>query len=338
MRNRGSRNSQGSRRRNRKLSRKQRAGGTLKRLPISAKTASDLKKDWIFTVIGAHGSLDVEHVFTVPANTYIIFNSPSGCRAISVGPIPYSELLVDDRESFYDNIFDEIGDPKTLLATYNTANSACGAGCAELGPGFYEKGKLSMSTAAPTLTKAQKSRAIYAPGTVTFDMDLQFSNNLDSTLLLGVYTLPLSKDLPSRLRVSVPANAESKKRANSAMFSADIGNLFPDLIGTSEKLSKVLARLPSVAAGKNRLIFVTSCRGVEDVSPVTRPVFTRLVRTVSLGQRENANPANASDAIPLMGRIQNTATKLRTGIYDPAGIADIAGVATPKPASPTRKT
>ncbi len=94
--------------------RRQRGGGKLTFLPfvntptpgylikgdkvtIENEIKEDILTDWESFVISAHGTLIPYEYFPVPENTYLIFNSPSGCMAWG-SIVPYADILVAESE------------------------------------------------------------------------------------------------------------------------------------------------------------------------------------------------------------------------------------------------
>ena len=73
------------------------------------RNSDDLQNKWEFVLISGHGSILCDDLVTIPSNTYVIFNSPTGCASVSDYGMPYNELLVNDYESeFYIKIIQQI--------------------------------------------------------------------------------------------------------------------------------------------------------------------------------------------------------------------------------------
>jgi len=233
-------------------------------------------------VLSGHGTLIEGASAFVPERTFVIFNAPAGLRSTYTFALPYHNILInDDNGAFYDAMLNEIRKPAAFLKTFNAANA-----------NMYPPD----ATTCEGLTECQKSRAIYPPGAELADLSITFrSNKVTNPVILGLYTLPLQAGIKRHLRGSLKGASESNAniaRFNSAVFNAANGNLVPELIGETITLRRMFTRLPPVPRGKHRLLFITSCRGMEypPHREISRPMYSTLSRRASLGARENESP------------------------------------------------
>jgi hypothetical protein len=142
-------------------------------------------------------------------------------------------------------------------------------------------------TMSAHLTESQKSRAIFTPGTEISDMLIDFNNTRDveQPLILGVYEAPIDPKIHEPLTTFVKGQQE---KFDSAVFGTErFGNLLPKLIGKERSLSALFDMLPPIPHGKKRLLFITSCRGIEYPASMRgcRVPYTRLARRYSLSLR-----------------------------------------------------
>ena len=321
----------------------------------------EFKAEWDFQMILGHGELLPEAPTQVPPNTYVMFNSPAGCIAISMGSFPIgertlakvpgdmvaskdrfiSEIAIDHvlQQAFFDTTTPAIR--QTLLAASNVYSD----------PFFENKGHLGRSTISPHLVSEQTKRTIYEPGEDIPNMSLNFSNNLGQQLVLGTYDLPIDNDFRTTLedayikvaddayRSARAAGFQRVQNAEKIMKSAvetthkmdqenfGVGNkygynLTPGVIGTTKSLSELFALLPPVPAGKKRFLFIPACRGLEQALP--DPAYANLARRVRRASLAASTPGTPNTLANFSARYQAEHGKIfRTlGSAAPAAAVD----------------
>lgn len=293
----------------------------------------DLKKlPYILRPIGGALKIYKEEIGKTNSSTMDSFS-----RAIKKG-------LAKQQTSFHTRILEEIRTKTSLFKTWSGTTSK-----ENLYPDHFFKGSPRVSTStAPSaipsviydpsvLSESQLSRGIYGPDSIIPEMSLSFMNEvmlnpdkrLSGLVGLGVYNLPLSSPFVDRISVSdnetvkpddIDGSGEIKKEAVSridkGLFGEGTENLRPDLIGEHTLLSKVLADIGKVPAGKLRFIFINSCRQVSCHETERKPL-TMMFRTLSLGQRENANETLRIDfetAVKLLDLKEDTKLTFGTDI------------------------
>ena len=185
----------------RKTFKLQKGAGRLLSLPVPESIGparDEFRSTWDHWMIMAHGEI-LTSEFPIPENTFIIFNSPAGCKAVSMGPSPYPEVLVAENHNDFINKFSnehvvKSGLLKTFASAANKNRVLAGNSC--FPPGFFNVSPdpLAQSTYAECMRRADprfSGRTIYNNENVP-DILLTFKNNLYESLLLGVYKLPLS--------------------------------------------------------------------------------------------------------------------------------------------------
>lgn len=303
---------------------------TIRSLPInpSIRTGAELKSSWEFNALVGHGSLYFGKFTTIPDNTYVIFGSPAGCRALFKSGIQFEDLLIlrDDynENDFYDAMLKEIRKPIGFLKTFTSttgseaythltptaASSICNA---------------SYDVRCSAISEAQASRAIYTPGTPVHDMILSFENKRGlKGLVLGFYQLPISEELGHRLSDDFSKLRDDRdvKYFDETIFKKDAvkhGNLLPGVIGNEYTLSNLFKRLPPIAPGKKRLLFIPACRGLEEYTEI-RPQYTALARAASIGMRENAPENIVETGKAARERIETIPILKKTGLLDPSSL------------------
>jgi len=284
---------------------------SLRRLPVNASitTGSKLRTNWDFMVLSGHGTLIEGASAFVPERTFVIFNAPAGLRSTYRFALPYHNILInDDNDAFYDAMLNEIRKPSAFLKTFNAANA-----------NMYPPD----ATTCEGLTDCQKSRAIYPPGAELADLRITFrSNKVTNPVILGLYNLPLQSGIKRHLRGSLKGHSESNAniaRFNSAVFNADNGNLIPELIGETITLRRMFTMLPPVPRGKHRLLFITSCRGMEypPERAVSRPMYSMLSRRASLSARENASPTAVATGMSARKQMEEIPILRKFGLLRP---------------------
>ncbi len=319
-----------ARKHRRQTRKRQRGGGKLEKLPLKATTKDEIIKEldaeWDFLFVMGHGALLPDKTFKVPANTYIIFNAPAGCRAISIGSVPHNDTIVkNSRAEFLDKFADDHLGQTGLLETVTAVerHKLLTTGCyPDLFFAETNANYLPRSTHSSCLSEIQKKRTIYGPDEKVFDLSIAFKNNMYQSLLLGVYEMPVSQKyvtgiydellkldddaaamythLPSQTPETQKKLLESAKKrtldTDIRLFQTSGPNLRKDLITQTALLSKVITDMGPATPGKNRFIFVGSCRGIEeipDTSPLLAEVST-LARTGSLGNNSSIINTTAS--------------------------------------------
>jgi hypothetical protein len=326
-----------SRKHRRQTRKKQRGGGKLEKLPLKATTKPEIMKElaseWEFLFVMGHGALLPDKTFKVPANTYIIFNAPAGCRAVSHGALPHADTIVHDTpDAFLSKFADDHLGQTGLLETLTTAERT--TVLAECYPEsfFKEEGSLARSTVSKCLSPPQKKRTIYGPDEVLFDMSISFKNNMYESLVLGVYNMPLHSEFEEhvyggfaaleddRSRMMMHFASQDKRGQEALLKSAkdltekmDIGlfqsksNMRPDLILQKANLSQVITDMGGVTSGKNRFIFVGSCRGIEEIPPESNilPIFSSMARTASVTGNDSVTgkTKELASGIKLIGKM-----------------------------------
>ncbi len=326
-----------NRRQSRKSRRRQRGGGKLDALPIGGATPAeqltDLQTRWDIKLIMGHGQI-IPGLAQVPADTYVLFNSPAGCRAIAEGGVPYPDVVIgDDRDEFLNK----------LVAAHNTRSGILDTTTADVraaldidacyNPEFFtDETFWRLSTKSGKLSNVQRKRTIYGPGEQVNEMSIAFINNMYEFLVLGVYNLPISRGFyegkyysalgvlrtdeasmyqhfasqSKAVQAKLLESAKGKTRElDLTTFTRDSPNLQPLYIGFTKKLSEVFAELPPVPAGQVRLLFIGACRGVQCALPTpdVEEAMTRLARRGSL----EGDPGGSSYALASVKRVVNAA-------------------------------
>jgi hypothetical protein len=240
-------------------------------------------------VLSGHGTLREGLTARIPDNTYVLFNAPSGCRAVYQFGLPYPDMWITDPKSFFIQMTREILNPTEGLMP--TSDSHLNLPLASNIYPHLNRANADESSCysitSPHLTESQKSRAIFTPGTEISDMLIDFNNTRDveQPLILGVYEAPIHPVILEPLTTFVKGQQE---KFDSAVFGTErFGNLLPKLIGKEKSLSALFDMLPPIPHGKKRLLFITSCRGIEYPASMRgcRAPYTRLARRYSLSLR-----------------------------------------------------
>jgi hypothetical protein len=237
-------------------------GRTIRRLPIekSIKTGEDLKAKWDFMLLSGHGDIQNNPVsyIKVPERTYIMFLAPTGCTIkIPDNGMYYDDILTTNNEKdFYNNMLEEIKNPKGLLETFTNA------------------------------TSLKLTRAIYTPNTEMPEMEIIFENKDYDWMLLGLYKLPIILDKKRLKSLSTIYHLYRTQRMFNVdyfTFDGPFYNLLQNNIHNKEPLllSDLLKKFPPVPEGKTRLLIVQSCRAIKDDCPKA----TEKVRRFSVGLR-----------------------------------------------------
>ena len=268
---------------------------------------SSFARGWQTLVLSGHGTLKEGGTVLIPPRTFILFNAPSGCRATYINGLPFTDLLVSDFSSYPEKMMKEIRNPKGLMPDPKVMEP--------LNSDIYPHVNLSganssyYSTAHPKMTADQITRAIFTPGTSISDMTISFSNNADvrRALILGVYEAPLSPQIMEPLRQIPSGPAEVEYFDRSVFGNEHFGNMLPRVIGHTRDLSELLDMLPPPPAGKNRLLFITACRGMEYPAHMAhlRAPYSRLARRYSLSLRRkkpNYSALHQMEEVPLLRR------------------------------------
>lgn len=345
-------------RRNR--TRKQRGGGGLDALPlIGAKPEerlNDLRTRWDFKLVMGHGHI-IPGVVQVPADTYVLFNSPAGCRAIATGGVPYPDIVIgDDKEAFFAKLGAAHETRSGILDTTTPeVRAALLAGDACYNPElFTDEGFWKLSTKSGKLTPQQLKRTIYGPGEAVNEMSIAFMNNSYEFLILGTYDLPipngfyygsymtalqslredqdrmytfLSSQTPAAQEKLRKSGEEKTKALDLQVFGRDSPNLHKLYIGQTKTLTQIFSDLPPVPAGQVRLLFVGACRGVQCALPEFVEPLTRAVRRGSL----EGDPRGSAAALGDIKSVLNSAMEKfeasrRTGTSSIGVSANVAGV------------
>jgi hypothetical protein len=173
-----------------------RGGGKLNALPILGDTPEkkleDLRNRWEMMLLLAHGKI-VPGIVKVPANTYLMFNSPSGCRAMAMGGLPFRDIVVaHDQEEFLKKFLKSHEEKKELFQlTTPDIRQALSMNACYPEDFFTESGQFRRTTISKTLTQEQRLRTIYGPGESVNEMTLTFANSLFDLMYLGVFKLPI---------------------------------------------------------------------------------------------------------------------------------------------------
>ena len=295
---------------------------TLKRLPVdeSINSVRKLHNKWEFMILSGHGMLLEFGFATVPKDTFILFNSPTGCKSVYKKGIPYDDLLMnDDYSDFLMKMLKEIREPKSLMKTFDATSATGEAECFGESPAGTSA-KNFFITSCPDLTEAQKSRAIYTPGTKINDMMIHFQNNpVFHPLILGLYDLPLKTDFVNHaIEVFPRSDMKSIPSYDKVIFGPESPNKIPDIIGRYEKLSDILSKLPVILHGKKRFLFITSCRGLSLPSHKEESNIRKRMRQYSIGLRENV-PENSlvkKASRNAYMKLHDKETLVKTGLYN----------------------
>jgi hypothetical protein len=131
-------------------------------------------------------------------------------------------------------------------------------------------------------------------------MYIEFKTNKESyetgqILMLGLYELPIKRDIYDNMnRVSrMMENQGAPKEAFDERFFKDtaVNNIFKTFVLETKDLRSLLSALPAVPAGKQRMLFITSCRPPSlPADHIHIPAVTAALRRRSIGSRHNAGP------------------------------------------------
>jgi hypothetical protein len=290
---------------------------------IEKKVKAELDAEWDFQLLMAHGEI-LPGMTAVPADTYVIFNSPAGCISLALNGLP-SQAFVGPHNVFYTQMAQEIVQKS---GSFNTTDpdirgllmaDSCYPESIFTLPreNFTRKTKFSN-----VIQKDPKlhTLTIYGPGEPLYNMKMTFVNNTYQTLYLGLFELPIApafhaevvdtigklkkeqefaaKQLATQseatMRRIVGTAGKTTSKYDEALFKR-APNLKPEYVSTTKTLDEILKELPPVPAGKKRLLFIGACRGIcQEIKNKAEVNITRGLRRGSLSE---ANMAAAVAAL-----------------------------------------
>lgn len=294
-------------------------GMKLALLNLIAVVREEFRSNWDFKILMGHGELIPGPPAIVPPNTYVIFNSPAGCISLAENIAPMINLTVGTLDKFLGMLASHHVTQTGLFDTPSAEDrqALIAAGCYD--ESFFEEKKFFSGTTA-VLGPTERKRTIYGPGEPVAEMTIRFANNPNEQLALGVFDLPFSREFYDKVmhsydflrteeyRTAIAAAGQSEKTqqkllesglektylADQANFGRRDGpNYKPDYVSaakswrdaaaTDRTLSQIFSELPPIEEGKQRLLFIGSCRGITCKLPkLAKPMLARLARRASL--------------------------------------------------------
>ena len=257
---------------------------------LVAAVKNDFEKNWDFMYLMGHGVLAPElPPAEVPARTYVRFNAPGGCRAVVGGSenpldsiMSFSDTFTRSYDIFLDKMTEHYFKNTGPLESFNSLAERTATAAMPYPPEYCTtpRNLFSESTAASCLVNPlQKKQTIYGPGEKVQEMKINFSNNPNQMLMIGLYTLPILEDYAAsladfdhHLRASHKPSHEmteaeftdaiASQQHNDAAWLINGINIKPDWILRQYSLTQIFRELPPVPAGKVRFLFINACRGV----------------------------------------------------------------------------
>lgn len=195
----------------------------------------DIKENWEYYMVGAHGLVIPTEYSVVPDDTYIIFNAPAGCNSYA-GVVPFPETLVAASDDlFYNNMYLAHrkaihrlhavstktpilgGDTEFLLRTLAPSEREGLKKCPypdEFYSNTFARNTRSLTSFSDScyFGSPYVAKTIYGPGESYPNMKLTFRNNINFlVILLGLYKLPIRPDIYNNLiKLSTDLQADYK--------------------------------------------------------------------------------------------------------------------------------
>ncbi len=292
-----------TRRLRRGRSRNQKGGATAALKMPGITTAAEFKAAYGLYYLGAHGLMTDREV-KVPANTYIVFVAPAGevCEPTGKDMRMYDSMILGRRYKTEDELL------TAWLAVLKGETPST-----PMGFSLY-------SSKGAVAEKVPITVAIYEPGDKYHDLNLDFSNTLESKFIdMGLYEAPLAanylstcekvwgyfekkypsgdipvKDVGKLTKFYADGDAVYATRADNMMKMRVRGANLSTLLEEGARLGITWP------AGKKRIIVVNACRIPLD--PATEKVAKATARRLSLSQRrysgEKAGASRAAAAAP----------------------------------------
>ena len=315
---------------------------------LTDKITAELKAEWQFQLLMGHGEI-LPGTAEIPPDTYVIFNSPAGCISIALDGLP-NPAFVGTNDTFYTEMAKDIALKQRSFDTTDTDIRSILMTDSCYPESFFKEPKNSF-TRKTKFSKLMKNDpklgtlTIYGPGEQVYDMSITFKNNTYQTLYLGLFDLPispayheevvstirklkeeqafaakqLSTQSESTMRRIVSTAGETTSKYDKVLFKRP-PNLKPDYVSTVKSLKEIFAELPPLPAGKKRLLFVGSCRGI--CPKITNKAEMNITRGLRRGSLNSTNMAAAVEAL----RVERERIEAATRGHTLGGLASAAPV------------